>query len=202
LCNPFPARADAPARVDPRRSGEGLEDDYEGLIWIEMMKTLLLGLGNPILKDDSVGLKVVRELGEKVAKKDIDIEEASLANIDLLELIGPYDRLIIVDSIKTREGNPGELYQLSLDDFRSTLHLSSPHDINLATALELGKRLGMHVPSEIRIYAIEIEDNQTFSETCTPSVGRAIPRIVEEIAQKEHFILGGESSKQILDRRL
>ncbi|HVP81052.1 MAG TPA: hydrogenase maturation protease [Thermodesulfobacteriota bacterium] len=167
-----------------------------------MMKTLLLGLGNPILKDDSVGLKVVRELGEKVAKKDIDIEEASLANIDLLELIGPYDRLIIVDSTKTREGNPGELYQLSLDDFRSTLHLSSPHDINLATALELGKRLGMHVPSEIRIYAIEIEDNQTFSETCTPSVGRAIPRIVEEIAQKEHFILGGESSKQILDRRL
>jgi hydrogenase maturation protease len=167
-----------------------------------MMKTLLLGLGNPILKDDSVGLKVVRELGEKVPKKDIDIEEASLANIDLLESIGTYDRLIIVDSIKTGEGSPGELYQLSLDDLRSTLHLSSPHDINLATALELGKRLGMHVPSEIRIYAIEIEDNQTFSETCTPSVGRAIPRIVEEIAQKEHFILGGESSKQILDRRL
>ena len=154
------------------------------------MKTLLLGLGNPILKDDSVGLKVVRELGEKVPKKDIDIEEASLANIDLLESIGTYDRLIIVDSIKTGEGSPGELYQLSLDDLRSTLHLSSPHDINLATALELGKRLGMHVPSEIRIYAIEIEDNQTFSETCTPSVERAIPRIVEEIAQRECFIFG------------
>jgi hypothetical protein len=60
----------------------------------------------------------------------------------------------------------------------------------------------MHVPREIRIYAIEIEDNQTFSETCTPSVERAIPRIVKEIAQRERFVFGGKSSEQILDRRL
>jgi hydrogenase maturation protease len=152
-----------------------------------MVKTLLLGLGNPILKDDSVGLKVVRELGDKVAEGDVHIEEASFANIDILEAIGSYDRLIIVDSIKTEGGRPGELYRLSLDDLQSTLHLSCPHDINLATALELGKRLGMHVPSEIRIYAIGIEDNQTFSETCSPSVERAIPRIVKEIARAEHL---------------
>ena len=151
------------------------------------MKTLLLGLGNPILRDDSVGLRVVRELGKKVAGEDVHFEEASLANIDLLESIGSYDRLVIVDSIKTDGGRPGELYQLSLDDLRSTLHLSSPHDINLATAFELGRRLGMHVPSEIRIYAIEIEDNQTFSETCSPSVEGAIPRIVKEITQAEHL---------------
>jgi hydrogenase maturation protease len=152
-----------------------------------MMKTLLLGLGNPILKDDSVGLKVVRKLGAKVAEEDVHIEEASLANIDLLESITSYDRLIIVDSIKTKEGKPGDLYQLSLEDFRSTLHLSSPHDINFATALELGKRLGIRVPDDIRIYAIEIEDNQTFSETCSPSVERAIPKIVKEIAQMEQL---------------
>jgi len=167
-----------------------------------MAKTLLLGLGNPILKDDSVGLKVVRELGDKITKEDVHVEEASFANIDILEAIGSYDRLIIVDSIKTEGGRPGELYQLSLDDLRSTLHLSCPHDINLATALELGKRLGMHVPGEIRIYAIEIEDNQTFSETCSPSVERAIPQIVKEIAQRERFVFGGKSSEQILDRRL
>jgi hydrogenase maturation protease len=129
----------------------------------------------------------VRRLGDKVAAKNVHIMEASLANIDLLESITSYDRLIIVDSIKTKEGKPGELYQLSLDDLRSTLHLNSPHDINFATALELGKRLGMCVPNEIRIYAIEIEDNQTFSETCSPSVERAIPRIVEEIAWEERL---------------
>ena len=129
------------------------------------------------------------------------MEEASFANIEILEMIGPYDRLIIVDSIKTGRGRPGELYSLNLEDLQATLHLSCPHDINLATALELGKRLGMHVPGEIRIYAIEVEDNQTFSETCTPWVEEAIPKIVEEIAQRECFTLVGESSKQILDRR-
>jgi hydrogenase maturation protease len=166
------------------KRGEG------GFLWVEYsvtMKTLLLGLGNTILKDDSVGLKVVRRLENKVAEEDFHLMEASLANIDLLESITSYDRLIIVDSIKTKEGKPGELYQLSLEDLRSTLHLSSPHDINLATALELGKRLGMHVPRVIRIYGIEVEDNQTFSETCSPSVEEAIPRIVEEIARAEQL---------------
>jgi hydrogenase maturation protease len=152
-----------------------------------MAKTLIIGLGNPILKDDSVGLRVVRELEKNVTEEDVHIEETSFANIDLLESIGSYDRLIIVDSIKTKKGKPGDLYRLDVDDLRSTLHLSSPHDINLATAFELAKRLGMNVPKEIRIYAIEIEDNQTFSETCSPSVERAIPRIIEEIAREEHL---------------
>jgi hydrogenase maturation protease len=159
-----------------------------------MVKTLLLGLGNPILKDDSVGLRVVKKLGELGTRDEFHIEEASFANIDILEVISSYDRLIIVDSIKTEGGKPGELYRFNLDDFKSTLHLSCPHDINLATALELGKRLGMHIPGEIRIYAIEVEDNQTFSESCSPLVEQAIPRIVEEIARKEHLKSRGSNS--------
>jgi len=152
-----------------------------------MAKTLIIGLGNPILKDDSAGLRVVRELEKSFSGDNIQTMEACFANIDLLEVSSSYDRLILIDSIKTNEGKPGELYHFGLDDLRSTLHLSSPHDINLATAFELAKRLGMNVPSEIRIYAIEIEDNQTFSETCSPSVERAIPRIIEEIAREEHL---------------
>jgi hypothetical protein len=51
----------------------------------------------------------------------------------------------------------------------------------------------MHIPKEIRIYAIEVEDNQTFSETCSPSVEGAIPGIVEEIARREGSIFGRKS---------
>ena len=152
-----------------------------------MARTLLLGLGNLVLKDDSVGLRIVRELGKRVAQEDVHVMEATFANIDILEVIGSYDRLIIVDSIKTKGGRPGEFYRLDLNDLQSTLHLSSPHDINLSTALELGKRLGMPIPNEIRIYAVEVEDNQTFSETCSPLVEEAIPGIVEEIAQAERL---------------
>jgi hydrogenase maturation protease len=152
-----------------------------------MAKTLLLGLGNSILRDDAVGLRVVRELGERICRDDVDVLEASFANIELLESITPYDRLIVVDSIKTEGGRPGDLYQIEVEDLRSTLHLSCPHDINLATALELGKRLGMSIPKEIRIYGIEVEDTQTFSECCSPSVEEAILQIVEDIAQAEQF---------------
>jgi hydrogenase maturation protease len=152
-----------------------------------MAKTLLLGLGNSILRDDAVGLRVVRELGERLGQDDVDVMEASFANIELMEAITSYDRLIVVDSIKTEGGRPGDLYQIEVDDLRPTLHLGCPHDINLATALELGKRLGMAIPKEVRIYGIEVEDTQTFSECCTPCVEEAIPRIVQEIAEAEEF---------------
>jgi hydrogenase maturation protease len=122
-----------------------------------------------------------------MTRERVDVQESSFANIDLLDFVGAYDRLIIVDSIKTEGGKPGDLYRLNLDDFRSTLHLGCPHDINLATALELGKRLGIHIPREIAIYAIEVEDDQTFCETCSPLVEEAIPRIVDEIVQREQL---------------
>jgi hydrogenase maturation protease len=50
----------------------------------------------------------------------------------------------------------------------------------------------MEIPREIRIYAMEVEDNQTFSETCSPFVEEAIPRVVEEIARIENFGRRGE----------
>ncbi len=59
------------------------------------------------------------------------------------------DKLILVDTIETVSGGTDKLYCLKVSDLASTLHSGSPHDINLATALELGKRLGMDLPERL-----------------------------------------------------
>ncbi len=148
------------------------------------MKTLLLGLGNPILSDDGIGIRIAKEIRKKC--KDIDIVEASAAGFRIIDEIIGYDKLIIVDSIKTGRAKPGTFYRLTPDDFeQKTLHLSSPHDISFFDALKMMKRYNEKLPSQIVIYAIEVEDTSTFSEKCTNDVEMAIPQIVENIIKEQ-----------------
>lgn len=147
------------------------------------MKTLVLGLGNPILCDDSVGFRVVQALEGRFGQ-DVVVMETSLAGLSLLELLVGYDKVILIDSIQTKRGKVGEVYRLDAGDFATTKHTASPHDVNLATALELGERLGLAIPREIAIFAIEVQDVTTFGESCTPQVERAIPKVVDMVVSE------------------
>ncbi len=145
------------------------------------MKTLVLGMGNPILSDDGVGIRVAQEIDRTLADPEVTVAEAALGGLALLDLIPGYDRVIIIDAIQTEGGEVGTLYRLGVDDFAFAKHLSSPHDMNFFTALELGARLGMAIPPKITIFAIEVEDVTTVSEECTPKVKEAIPTCVETV---------------------
>jgi hydrogenase maturation protease len=149
------------------------------------MKTLVLGLGNPILSDDAVGIRIAQELGrEGVARDVVGTSEAGIA---LLDYAVGYDKLVIIDSIMTEKGRPGELYRLELEDLRPGLNLSSSHGVDIATAFSLGERLGYPMPRQVTIYAVEIRDNTTYGEKCTQEVEEKIPFIVRQIAEEERL---------------
>ncbi len=147
------------------------------------MSTLVLGIGNPILTDDGVGIKIAQKLKEEKAR--LEVIMTSEAGIILLELLAGYNKLIIIDSIKTGKGKPGDLYKLELEDLKPSKDFSSSHGIGIATAFELGQKLGYRIPKYISIYAVEIKDNTTFSEECTEEVEQRIPFIVKQIVRKE-----------------
>ena len=147
-------------------------------------RTLILGLGNTILSDDGVGCRVAMTLKDRINSPDVDIMEASIAGLDFLDLLTGYDRTIIIDAIQTEKGTPGQIYRFGPDILTSTRHAGTPHDVNLATALELGKRLNMKLPRQIIIFAIEVKDVTSFSEECTPEVMKAIPACVKLVLQE------------------
>ncbi len=141
------------------------------------MKTLVLGLGNTILSDDGVGIRVAEELKGRLEPQETMVMETSMAGLDILELLTGYDRVIIIDAIQTRGGEAGQIYRLEPDALDATCHAASPHDVNFATALELGRRLGIPLPRDITIFAVEAADVTTFSERCTPEVEQVIPSV-------------------------
>jgi hydrogenase maturation protease len=148
------------------------------------MKTLVLGMGNTILTDDGVGCRVAQQLEQKLkGRPDITVKETSLSGLSLLDELAGYERLIIIDAIQTQDGNPGHIYRLSPDDFK-TGRMAVIHDLGLISTLELGHKLGMQMPGEVVIFAIEAKDMVTFSEKLSPEVKKAIPGAVERVVRE------------------
>jgi hydrogenase maturation protease len=147
-------------------------------------RTLVLGIGNTILSDDGVGCRVVEKIKEKINDQNIDFREGVTTGLRLLDLIAGYDRVIIIDAIQSGKNPPGTLTKIGVDDLNYSVHSNSPHGINLASAIELGRQLGVSIPPEIHVYAIEIQDAVTISEKLTPKVEAAIPSIVEKIVKE------------------
>jgi hydrogenase maturation protease len=151
----------------------------------------VIGLGNPILTDDGVGVKVIYEV-EKVLGVDLPhsltITEASVGGLRLMELLVGYDHVILVDAILPQnENKPGTIQHLTLEDLRDispTQHSASAHDTSLVTALEAGKKIGLHLPSSFSIYAVTVENILDFSEEPTPDVADAIPIVTKAVLEE------------------
>jgi hydrogenase maturation protease len=148
------------------------------------VKVLVLGVGNPILSDDGVGIHVAREL-KKRSIPGADVEELAASGLELLDVVRGYDKVVIIDAIQTTNGTPGELYILEEKDFEKSIHGSSPHGINIATALALGRKLvPTEMPKEVVFFAVEAEDLVNVSERLTPKVAKALPGIVEMVRKE------------------
>jgi hydrogenase maturation protease len=142
------------------------------------MRAIVLGVGNPILSDDGVGIHVARELGAK-GLPGVTVEELPAGGLELLDLVLDHDIAVIVDAIQTTGGTPGQIHELEERDFERAVHGSSPHGINIATALALGRRIvPERMPHTVKYIAIEASDLVNVGEKLTPPVQEALPRAV------------------------
>ncbi len=151
----------------------------------EAPKTLVLGMGNPILCDDAVGLRLAAEFRARSTACPglVTILECTVGGLNLLDVVAGFDRLIVLDSIKTVGGAPGNWYHFRGSSLQETMNLSNVHDANFATTLELGRRMGIKLPTDddIHVFAVEVSDNLSFAESLTPELEEALPQLVPEI---------------------
>ena len=160
------------------------------------MKILIVGLGNPILSDDAIGLYVVREIKDVLKSSDInqkhriDIIEESVNSLELVEKFLGYDKVVIVDSLKTNKLPVGEIAKLTPKSFEkaNTRNISNPHDVDFYSAIRVLKEVfKKDVPSDITIYGIEVRNIHEFGEKLSPELSNKVNDyarlIVEDITK-------------------
>jgi len=144
------------------------------------MKTLVVGLGNPILGDDGVGWKVAEKIEQQLPHDQaVAVDCLSLGGISLMEHLIGYDRAILIDAFASDE-DLGSIHVMKLNDMPnySAFHISSAHDTSLQNAIEMGKSLGAHLPEDIMVVGIATQRIYDFSEELSPPVAEAIPQAV------------------------
>ena len=156
-------------------------------------RTLLIGMGNPFLSDDAVGVRLATELERRLGPRPgLDVVmECSVGGLALLDVVAGYDALIAMDAVRTRDGIPGAWWYLSGVQLQHTRHLTSIHDVNFATALELGRRLGMKIPNDdrVHVFAVEVRETSLFSASMTEPLEAAFPSLSDAIFEKVSRIL-------------
>ena len=141
----------------------------------------IIGLGNELLSDDGLGIRVVRSLRARLRDDRVAFEELSVGGLQLLDYVVGCRQCIIVDAIITGSHPPGTLYRFVQKADRDLVRLTSSHQIDLSQVLALAKLMGADLPEKLTVYGIEAEDVITFRDGCTDHVARAIPRLVDVI---------------------
>lgn len=144
-------------------------------------KTLVVGLGNPILGDDGVGWRVAEAV--QTAVPQTNVEFLALGGLSLMERLIGYDRVIIVDTIQTENGRIGDVTTFPLQALPdlSAGHTTAVHDTSLQTALTLGRQMGAQLPDDVMIVGVEAKRVYDFSEELTPEVATAVPQAVTAV---------------------
>jgi hydrogenase maturation protease len=150
------------------------------------MKTLVVGLGNPILGDDGVGWKVAEEVTRQLSlpplgrgvrgEGEVNVDCLSLGGISLMERLIGYERAILIDALAS-DREPGAVLVSKLSEMPdySAFHTTSAHDTSLQNALKLGKAMGAKLPDEIVVVGIVTNRIYDFSEELSVTVGKAVP---------------------------
>lgn len=153
---------------------------------------LVLGMGNPLLCDDAVGLSVVETAASRLPGKlaghgdCVAFKTNYCGGIDMLYDLMGIQKAIIVDSVQTGSALPGYCHEFFLEDLEGICHdrLVYAHGVSLPTVMELGKQCGYAMPSEVVIFGIESVDITSFSVDPTENVRRSITDVVNRIEKR------------------
>jgi hydrogenase maturation protease len=147
-------------------------------------RTVILGLGNPVLRDDGVGLTVVAELKRLLAEapvRGVDVLASTRAGFELIDLLRGYTRAVIVDCIVLPDPQPGRVCRLTLEDVSGCARLVNAHEMSVGTAFRLAERMGIPMPGEVKIIAVEAGDASTIAEGLTSAVQATVGPLSREI---------------------
>ncbi len=147
------------------------------------MKTVIIGLGNPIVGDDAIGIKVmeyIRDTFTLPMNTEI-LADISIAGLGLVELFRGYNKVILIDSIQTGKHPIGTVILLRHEEFSLALHTYDHHNMDIFTSLEFSNQIFDDIPKDIEIIGIEIINPMEFSDKLSLELQNKFEEIVNQV---------------------
>jgi len=136
-------------------------------------RTLVIGVGNPLRRDDGVGIQVVRALAEKPLPDGVEAIDAGTGGLDLLFDLEEADRVVLVDAAEMGQA-PGEVrvFDAAILDGKTEVRFTSLHGFGVAEVVALGRAVG--VEPRMTIVGIQPADVSP-GEGLSPALAARLP---------------------------
>ena len=140
------------------------------------MNVLILGIGNVLLSDEGLGVKVVEDiLARYLLPEEVTVVDGGTMGLDLLSYLDGRTHMFIVDAIRS-EREPGAVVRLELDDPPAYFHAKiSPHQLGLSELLAVASLSG-NLPGKIILFGGVPKDLSTGLEL-SAEAGGCVPRL-------------------------
>lgn len=146
------------------------------------METRILCVGNELVCDDGVGVRVGRVLLELPLPPEVAVWLAPPVGLDLLDLVRFRGRLVLVDATRTGK-QPGTVSLFAASEMEEWAQAPACcHLLGIPELLRLAHELEpMTTPDSVVLVGIEAEDLEHFGIELTAPVRAAIPAAVKEV---------------------
>lgn len=139
------------------------------------MKTLILGVGNLLLKDEGVGIHVIQALEKEELPSGIHLMDGGTGGFHLISWLEEYDRIIMIDA--TLDSNPPGTVRVIKPRYSSDFPpLMSAHEIGLKDMIEAMQLTGK-MP-ETHLIVISVVDINEVGMELSAEVEAAIPKVI------------------------
>lgn len=143
---------------------------------------LVLGIGNILLRDEGVGVRVIEQMQEIPLPVDVELVDGGTAGADLLDVLAERKKVIVIDAVQA-DCEPGTVLRFSADDLTQPDRVGiSLHELGLGGALAMTKQLGCE-PKEVVVFGIKPKDI-TCGLELSEEISAAVPKVVELVLEE------------------
>lgn len=148
------------------------------------MRVLVLGLGNILLRDEGVGVRVVEALEAAWSMPEgVELLDGGTSGMELLDIVAGLDCLIVADAVNA-DGPAGRTIRLVDNEIRMLFETRfSPHQLGLSDMLA-SLRLMDAAPARIVVIGVvpfDLELGLELSPVAGEGRDAAVQLVVEEL---------------------
>jgi hydrogenase maturation protease len=141
---------------------------------------LILGIGNILLRDEGVGVRVIERMQNMHLPDDVELLDGGTAGADLMDVLAERKKVIVIDAVQA-DCQPGTVLRFTADDLTQPDRVGmSLHEFGLAEALKMTKQLGC-APEEVVVFGIKPRDISCGLEL-SKEIAASIPKVVELVS--------------------
>ncbi len=164
------------------------EPCQKGVPQTDVRPILVLGVGNILLRDEGIGVRVVEAMGQRALPPEVELFDGGTAGIDLLNVLAERQKIIIIDAIDMDDA-PGTVVRLAGDELPTATGTStSLHEIGLLETLHVARMLRVDA-DELVVIGVVPERVEVGLEL-SPRIAALVPSIIEAVEAEIESVQG------------